>query len=161
MLRKFPSKARRTAAFAFAVAAFFGAFFEEIGAVAQSFEPSSVPSWARRTAENGVWQVAPGAPFRVDLFDGSPSVDVSSDGVFDGLRVERGQVPPVVSPSTTATKIGESTVYGSTTPFVLPPVTGDDPEFAPITPSLDDEATTIQKVFKYRDDISASYTKRD
>lgn len=214
MLRVSPSKARRTAAFAFAFAsavaaffgaAFFGAAFEDGGAFAQTFAPSNVPSWARRTAENGVWQCADDASFRTLRVaalaaapsDGAPSVDASSaapsDGVFDGVFdgsfsgalgnsfenafdapletalnsarenafgnsfVLRGQIPPVVSPSTSATKIGESTVYDSTSTFVLPPVTGDDPEFAPITPTLDDEATTVQKLFKYRDDISASY----
>ncbi|MBQ2791132.1 MAG: hypothetical protein IJE97_15960 [Thermoguttaceae bacterium] len=168
MLRVSPSKARRTAAFAFAVAAFFGAIFEAIGAVANAAEPTNVPSWARRTAENGVWQVddvaSPMFPSLVSLndlrSDAAPTVGVF-DGSFSGALgnsfVLRGQVPPVVSPSTTATQIGESTVYGSTSTFVLPPVTGDDPAFAPIAPTLDEEATTIQKVFKYRDDISASY----
>jgi hypothetical protein len=93
------------------------------------------------------------------------SVDASTDGVFDGAfsgalgssLVLRGQQPPVESPTTTAARIGESTVYGSTATFVLPPVTGDDPAFEPITPTLDDDATTVQKIFKYRDDISASY----
>ena len=167
MLHNSPSQARRTAAFALAVAAFFGALFEEIGAVAQPLEPSSVPSWARRTAETGVWQVADVASSGFSLvapLNDLRSVDVPRDGVFDASSpdalerslVLRGQLPPVVSPST-STKIGESTVYDSTAPFVLPPVTGDDPTFAPITPTLDDEATTIQKVFRYRDDISASY----
>ena len=166
MLRVSPSKARRTAAFAFAFAAFFGAFFEDGGTVARSFEPTNVPSWARRTAENGVWQVASVAALDAVSWDGSRPVDAPTDGVFDGsfsgalgeTLVLRGQLPPVESPSTTAAKIGESTVYGSTATFVLPPVTGDDPEFAPITPSLDDDATTIQKIFKYRDDVSAAYT---
>ena len=161
MLRNFPSKARRTAAFAFAVAAFVGALFEETETFAQPLEASSVPTWARRTAENGVWQAATFVP-RLDVsLNGAYSDAATTDGVFDGrfddALVLRGQQPPVISPSTTATKIGESTVYGSTAPFVIPPVTSDDPEFAPITPTLDDEATTIQKVFKYRDDISASY----
>lgn len=169
MLRVSPSKARRTAAFAFAlaVAAFSGAFFEETGAFALAAEPSIAPSWARRTAESGVWQVDDGASSNYSCFasfNDLRSDDVQTDGVFDGVfsgalgrsLVLRGQQPPVVSPSTTP-KIGESTVYGSTAPFVLPPVTGDDPTFAPITPTLDDEATTIQKVFRYRDDISASY----
>lgn len=165
MFRSFPIKARRTAAFAFAVAAFFGAFFAEIGAFAQPSERSSLPSWARRTSENGVWQVAAVVPrLDVSLDDGFSDVE-PTDGVLAGSFsgtlgrsfVLRGQLPPVVSPSTSATKIGESTVYDSTAPFVLPPVTGDDPEFAPITPTFDDDATTIQKVFKYRDDISASY----
>lgn len=169
MLRNTPSKARRTAAFAVAVVAFFGAFFEVGGAVARTpFVPTSVPSWARRTAENGVWQVADVESSRVSrlaFLNESSSLDAPTDGVFDGSFsgalgasvVLRGQQPPVESPTTTAAKIGESTVYASTTPFVLPPVTGDDPTFAPITPTLDDEATTIQKIFKYRDDISASY----
>lgn len=167
MLRVFPSKARRTAAFALAVAALFGAFFEETGTFASAAEPTNAPSWARRTAENGVWQVGDVASLsfsRLASFNDLRSDDVQTDGVFDGAfsgalgrsLVLRGQQPPVVSPSTTP-KIGESTVYGSTAPFVLPPVTGDDPTFAPITPTLDDEATTIQKVFRYRDDISASY----
>ena len=151
MFHDFPSKARRTAAFAFAVAAFFGAFFAGIGAFAQPSEAERVPTWARRAAANGVWQVASFVPSR------DVSSDVLFSGTLDDSYVLRGQVPPVLSPSTTAEKIGESTVYGSTAPFVLPPVTGDDPEFAPITPTLDDDATTIQKVFKYRDDISASY----
>lgn len=152
MFHDFPSKTRRTAAFAFAVAAFFGAFFAGIGAFAQSSETSSVPTWARRTAENGVWQVATFLPNR-DV----SSLDAAFPETSGGSFVWRGQLPPVVSPTTSAEKIGESTVYGSTAPFVLPPVTGDDPEFAPITPTIDDDATTIQKVFKYRDDISASY----
>ncbi len=168
MLRVSPTKARRTAAFALAAAAFFGAFFEGVETFAQSSEPSSVPSWARRTAENGVWQVDDVASStfpRLASLNDLRSDDVQTDAVFDGSfsgalgrsLVLRGQQPPVVSPSTSATKIGESTVYGSTAPFVLPPVTGDDPVFAPITPTLDEEATTIQKVFRYRDDISASY----
>ena len=165
MLRYSPIAARRTAAFALAVAAFFGAFFEGVGAFAQPSEPSSVPSWARRAAENGVWQVATLAP-SLDVSLVAPLSDAATtDAVFDEAFsgalgspfVLRGQLPPVLSPSTSASKIGESTVYGSSAPFVLPPVTGDDAEFAPITPTLDDDATTIQKVFRYRDDISAAY----
>lgn len=171
MFRRSPLPARRTAAFAFAfaVVAFFGAFFEAFGADARSFEPTSVPSWARRAAERGVWRVASleslNASRRFASVDESLAFDAPADGVFDGSfsgalgrsLVLRGQLPPVESPTTTASRIGESTVYDSTSPFVLPPVTGDDPTFAPITPTLDEDATTVQKIFRYRDDVSASY----
>ncbi len=151
MFRDFPTNLRSTAALALAFAAFFG----ELGA----FAADAVPSWARRTARNGVWHVETPKPndFRdfaetsADVFDGSFS------DALENSFVLRGQTPPVVSPSTT-TQIGESTVYGSTANVVIPPVTGDDPAFQPIAPTLDEDATTIQKVFKYRDDISASYT---
>ena len=166
MLRHSPIKVRRTAAFAFAVAAFFGALFEGLGAFAQSFEPSRLPSWALRTAENGVWQVAPVAPTLDFVSNDFASAAVLSDDVFNGSFTDasnrsfvfRGQLPPVLSPSTSATKITESTVYDANSPFVLPPVTGDDPEFAPVAPTLDENATTIQKVFQYRDAISGMYT---
>lgn len=161
----------------FAVVALCGAFFgaadcadfADVASGAQPFDAANVPNWARRTAENGVWNVdfaaettaAPERPANAR----SASVSASlPQGVFNGRfsgalgasgdssLVLRGQIqPPVVSP-TTETQIGESTAS-----FVIPPVMSDDPVFNPITPSTSEEETTIQKVFKYRGDASASY----
>lgn len=164
MFRDFPLPTRPLAALALAVAASFGALGGTTGAIADE----NVPSWARRTALNGVWNVetvpvsstanlASSNDFRSFVPTGDGVFNGSFSGALGESFVLRGQTPPVVSPSTAATKIGESTVYDSTANVVLPPVTGDDPAFQPIAPTLNEDATTIQKVFKYRDDISASY----
>ncbi|MBR2003862.1 MAG: hypothetical protein IJ991_06745 [Thermoguttaceae bacterium] len=175
--------AASTFATKFAVVALCGAFFgaadcadcadlanvANVASGAQPFDAANVPSWARRTAENGVWNVAfdAVAPPPTPRSSNARSASVSASlpqGVFNGRfsgalgasvdssLVLRGQIqPPTVSP-TTETQIGESTAS-----FVIPPVMSDDPVFNPITPSTSEEETTIQKVFKYRGDASASY----
>ncbi len=160
-----------TFAIKFAVVALCGAFFgADVASGAQPFDAADVPSWARRTAENGVWNVAFDAAETTAMPERpanarSASVPASlPQGVFNGRfsgalgppvdspLVLRGQIqPPAVSP-TTETQIGESTAS-----FVIPPVMSDDPVFNPITPATSEEETTIQKVFKYRGDASASY----
>lgn len=175
--RRTPRRVAATAfAFSFAVVALSGAFlraadFANAASGARPFDASSVPSWARRTAENGVWNVEFDAVETSATPEPRPSnarsASVSASfpqGVFNGRFsgalgapidssfVLRGQIqPPAVSP-TTETQIGESTAS-----FVIPPVMSDDPVFNPITPSTSEEETTIQKVFKYRGDASASY----
>ena len=164
---------RRTSRFvdavAFAVVALCSAFLADaVGA--QPFDASNSPSWARRTAETGVWNVKlpDVATAPTPIFSSSnlrrPFKTALPEGVFNGQfsgalgetvassLILRGQIqPPVVSP-TTETQIGESTAS-----FVIPPVTSDDPVFNPIAPSTSEEETTIQKIFKYRSDVSASY----
>ena len=149
MLHAAPPQARLTAALALAVVAFFGAFREASETLAQSVESVDLPERTLRVAPKNLGQNA----FYDGVFDGAYA------GTLGETFVVRGQIePPVTSPTpTSSTQIGESIVYDSTAPFVIPPVTGDDPEFAPLAPTLDEEATTIQKIFKYRDDISASY----
>jgi len=174
--RRTPRRVAATAfafSFSFAVVALSGAFlgaadFANAAFGAPPFDATSVPSWARRTAENGVWNVdfetvAP-SERQPSNAPSASALALFPQGVFNGRfsgalgetvassLVLRGQIqPPAVSP-TTETQIGESTAS-----FVIPPAMSDDPVFKPITPSTNEEETTIQRVFKYRGDASASY----
>ena len=80
----------------------------------------------------------------------------------DDELVYRGQsansiIPPTESPTSTST-IGTAAVSDATSNVVAPPVVGTDEPFdpKPITPS-NGEPTTFQKIFKYRQELSAYY----
>lgn len=175
---------RLTAAFVAVGVGTFAGFALERG-VAADFSPPSWA--VRNAATNGVWAALPALNLESSADDRTVAAEFEADaarfselprfgaversGVFGEIerdfagsfavddavfRGQSGTIPPAVSP-TTSTTIDASSLGDSTSLVVTPPVVADDEPFQATVAPTNDDSTTIQKMFKYKQNISGSY----
>ncbi len=97
--------------------------------------------------------LVPFAPFDASDSDWRASYYPAYPAVY---RAQAPIIPPAESPSNVT--IGESLASSSGAAFILPPAVGSDRPFEPIPAQTNENSTTLQKLFKYRQSVSGAYT---